>query len=106
MSASIPFGHLRMAARSYAIPQIEILGPRLVVVLGQAVYNAIAVETDNPKRATQAEAIANPFEVSGSKVWCQAHPGARGQNTRNRFNPNQTMLDWLEMSDWYKQNAA
>ena len=107
MSSSIPFRALRASARSYALPQIEILAPRLVVALGLVVYNALAVETNNPRKATLAEAIAAPFDIGGSRVWCQAHPGALGQNSRNRFNKNQTTLDWLEMGAWHKlQNAT
>ena len=106
MSASIPFAELRAAARNFTIPQIEILAPKLVVALGLNVYNAIAVETNNPRRANLSDAISHPFNVEGSKVWCQGHPGALGQNGRNRYNKKQTELDWLEMRDWYKRNAA
>ena len=107
MSSSILFRDLRDAARNYAIPQISILDPVLVVALGLVVYNSIATESNNPKQTTLSQAIGHPFKVGRSTVWCQAHPGALGQNARNRFTKNQTTLDWAEMAAWYKaQNAT
>lgn len=102
MSGSIPFGRLKEAAREFAIPQIEVLEPRLVIALGKNCFDALAAEAGHRVSKSVAEAIESPFSIGASRVWCQAHPGALGQMGRNRFQPGQSDLDWSAMADWFR----
>lgn len=105
MSATIPNASLRWAAIEFGLPHIRILSPRLVIALGVATYNALASAMNRPRKKNLAEAIESPFKFEGSMVWCQAHPGALGQNSRNRRRRDQTELDWHEMGKWFHGNA-
>lgn len=105
MSRDIPFSALREAAREYGLPQIDIIEPRLVVALGLKTFNALRVETTGTRSASVGDAIASPFQIGRSMVWCQAHPGALGQNGRNRNNEGQTDRDWSTMAQWLRADA-
>ena len=99
MSAAIPTRDLVRAANEFALPQIRILAPRLVIALGLNCFNSIRRTQElKPSRLT-AYAIADPITVYGSRVWCQAHTSQRGQN--NRGGPKQVSIDWQAMSDWF-----
>ena len=105
MSAPIPMALLRKCATEFAIPHIQILHPRLVVALGLATYNALASALGGVAQKHLSAAIECPFEFESSTIWCQAHPGALGQNSRNRERPGQTTIDWEQMGIWYSRNA-
>lgn len=102
MSAPLPGRLLRWAAAEYALPHIDILTPRLVVALGLATFRALAAATGRPSASCLEQAIAEPFDHGEARVWCQAHPGALGQKTRNRGRPGQTTQDWETMGQWYR----
>jgi restriction system protein len=76
ISASIPGRDLERAAREFALPQIEIVGPRLAVCLGKAAFNAVAVAAGGCRSKSLADALASPFEIGKTQVWCQAHTGS------------------------------
>lgn len=97
LSATIPFGDLVRAAREYAIPQIEIVEPRLVVCLGKATFDASRVACGGRRASSMDEAINSPFRKCGSVVWAQAHTGSLGQNNRNRGGENRVEQDWQRM---------
>lgn len=106
MSGNIPFSTLRWAAREFAIPQIKIIQPVLVVAMGLNCFNALAVELGDVRRGSIGEAIDRPIDVGASRVWCQAHTGALGQMGRNRLLPGKTDQDWSVMASWYYEKKA
>jgi hypothetical protein len=98
MSASIPLRDLVRAAREFALPQIEIVGPRLAVCLGKAAFDAVALAAGRYRTRALANAIASPFEVGRTQVWCQAHTGQLGTLARNRAGADQIAKDWAGMA--------
>lgn len=109
LSTRIPFADLVLAAKEFALPQIRIIAPRLVVCLGKNTFNAIRIAAyeeglsrdANPCR-TMDDAIRSAFSIDlsgkGVRIWAQAHTGAWGQRNRNRHAPGRTVEDWLAMS--------
>jgi restriction system protein len=102
-NARIPMRDLVRAAREFAIPQIEIVRPRLVVCLGKATFDAVAVAarqrpTDSIEHAIE---IASPLYLRGTQVWCQAHTSQEGTNNRNRNGLDQVEKDWARMAAAY-----
>jgi restriction system protein len=98
MSTQIRKRDLERAAREFALPQIEIVGPRLAVCLGKAAFNAVAVAYDRHEAKSLAEAIASPFRFGETQVWCQAHTGQQGTNNRNRHGVDRVTRDWACMA--------
>ncbi|OOG56184.1 hypothetical protein [Rhodanobacter sp. C03] len=109
LSSRIPFVDLVFAAEEFAIPQIRIVAPRLVVCLGKNTFNALRVAvaklelTPGLSRChDMAGAIDSPFDIEfdGCKIaiWAQAHPGAWGQRNRNKGDPERASNDWKRMS--------
>jgi restriction system protein len=109
LSSRIPFKDLVLAAEEFALPQIRIVAPRLVICLGKNTFNAlrVAVAKSEPARGLRrcrdmASAIAEPFDIEYARhrmaIWAQAHTGAWGQSNRNKKNPGCTFKDWVEMS--------
>jgi restriction system protein len=101
MSASIRKQDLLRAAREFAIPQIKIIAPKLVVCLGKAVFNAVKIAAGFPAAKSLADAIVSPFEISETQVWCQAHTGQQGTNYRNRNGVDLVTSDWARMASVY-----
>jgi restriction system protein len=106
LSARIPFKDLVRAAREYALLQISIVSPRLVICLGVNTFRAIQQATDRSPSTNLASAIASPFEFGNIMVWCQAHPGGLGQAGRNRGNPNRVAQDWDAMRQAFESTAG
>jgi restriction system protein len=102
MSASIPMRDLAPAARTFAIPQIRIVEPRLAVCLGKAAFDAVIVANGGRRFKSLAEAIASPLEIGNTMVWCQAHTGQLGTNFRNRSGVGQVEKDWARMASTYQ----
>jgi uracil-DNA glycosylase len=103
MSARIPLDDLSWAAAEFALPQIEIVRPRLTIVLGVAAFDAILDAAGHPYSQSLGAAIEEPFEYKGSKIWCQAHTG-RGAG--NRGSAAQIARDWRTMANWYYNQAS
>lgn len=106
LSSRIPFTDLRCAAENFALPQIRIVAPKLVICLGKNTFNARRVAVGHPRCRDMASAIdpdsAFKVEVGEGRsavVWAQAHPGVMGQNNRNRQHPGRTLEDWRRMSE-------
>lgn len=95
ISSSIPMRDLIQAAQEFALPQIRIVQPRLVVCLGLKTFNAIRVACDHAPMRRIDDAIASPFMMDTVRIWCQAHTGARGQNNRGR---ERVAQDWRKMA--------
>jgi hypothetical protein len=98
INASIPMRDLVRAAREFTLPQIKVVGPRLAVCLGKAAFDAVALAAGVRRTASMAEAIASPFEIGNTRVWCQAHTGQQGTNQRNRLRVDQVEEDWARMA--------
>lgn len=103
LSARIPFADLLYAAKTFALPQIRIVAPKLVICLGKNTFNALRVAEDHSRCRDMADAIDSPFEIDlgagrRAAAWAQAHPGVLGQNNRNRQHPGRTFEDWRKMS--------
>ena len=94
ISSSLPMRDLIRAAQEFALPQIRIVRPKLVVCLGLQTFNAIRIACGHKAVQRMNEAIASPFTFAGSRIWCQAHTGARGQNNRGRERVEE---DWRKM---------
>lgn len=97
LSAPLPMRDLLRAAREYAIPQVEIVAPQLVVCLGVQTFNALRIAAGLRRTANTQAAIDSPFELVGASVWCQAHTGALGQKNRNRDGVDRVSSDWIRM---------
>lgn len=98
MTASIPFRDLVKAAQEFALPQVSIVRPRLVVCLGLQTFRAMQRAAGHPTSSRLAEAIADPFEFESTMIWCQAHTGGLGQANRNRGGVDRVSRDWDAMS--------
>ena len=109
LSSRIPFADFVVAAKEFAIPQIRIIAPRLVVCLGKTTFNTLRVVAAQLGLAPglsrcrdMSTAIDSPFDIEFSgrtvSIWAQAHPGAWGQRNRNMDDPGQTLMDWKKMS--------
>ena len=94
ISSPIPMRDLVRAAQEFALPQIRIVQPKLVVCLGLNTFNAIRLACGHSPAQRMDEAIASPFTFDQARVWGQAHTGARGQNNRGR---ERVAEDWRRM---------
>lgn len=97
MSARIPRNDLVRAARDFGLPQIQIVDPKLVICLGLQTFNALRVACKLPASDNMSSAIESPFPFANARIWCQAHTGVLGQNTRNRGGVNRVSQDWQRM---------
>jgi uracil-DNA glycosylase len=98
MGTSIPRRDLVRAAHAFALPQITIVRPKLVICLGLVTFNALREACGFEPVYPIATAIRSPFNLAETRIWCQAHTGARGQNNRNSGRkrvPN----DWKQMKN-------
>lgn len=97
MNASIPMRDLTAAAVEFAIPQIEVVSPKVVICLGKDVINAIrkGIGMDRVDYLTQA--IDSPFSHGEVRIWAQSHPSQQGTNNRNRI--GSVSDDWSRMSE-------
>lgn len=117
LSTRVPFADLVLAAKAFALPQIKIVAPRLVVCLGKNTFNAIRVaafqnglthKSDRCRTMGDAIDAAFPIELDGRKmaIWAQAHTGAWGQSNRNKGAPGRTTDDWMKMRHQVGLHAA
>jgi hypothetical protein len=97
MSEFIPQADLIKAARQFALPQIRVVNPKLVICLGLVTFNALRHACDLPPSRPLCSAIESPFNIGTTRVWCQAHTGALGQNNRNRGGVDRVRRDWRKM---------
>jgi uracil-DNA glycosylase len=97
LSSGIPVRDLERAASEFAVPQIEIIEPRLVVCLGLQTFNALRVALGKERLKSVAAAIESPMSLGRPRIWCQAHTGALGQNNRNRGGVERVTRDWEAM---------
>lgn len=102
ISSAIPMCDLVWAAKEFALPQIKIVGPKLVVCLGLKTFNAIREVCGHKRVQGMTAAVSSPFTFGEARIWCQAHPGARGQNNRGR---DRVAEDWNNMKIDFSHKA-
>ena len=102
ISTNIPFKDLVQAARDYAIPQIDIVQPKIVICLGSSVFDAILRALGLPLHKTLFESISNPILYNNILVYAQSHPGGMGRATRNKNGIDRVSQDWESMARKYK----
>jgi restriction system protein len=102
MDAKIPWSLLVDAADKFALPQIEIVKPRLVIVLGLRCFQALRqVATGSAGEGRLAAAIEHPFDLDcGAHICCQVHTGRAVGPGRGAA---QTHSDWGTMAEWFKR---
>ena len=98
VSAKISDKDLRCAAKKFALPQIAIVQPKLVICCGKKTFNAVRVAADENEVETVEEGINAPFSLYGSEVWLQSHPGILGTNKRNSGGVDRVNDDWEKMA--------
>lgn len=106
MSAYIPQKYLVMAAQQFALPQIEIVKPKLVICFGKATFNAIRKASDERTVDTVDLGIKYPFVVNHTHIWLQSHPGTLGKINRNKGGIDRVSEDWKYMSEQFKQYSV
>lgn len=102
MSTKIPMSDMIKAAKEFALPQIKIISPELVICLGLATFNALRRALGFKSAKNLNEGIALPFRYKGSVIYCQAHTGQLGKNNRNRGGVDRVNKDWELMSKIYQ----
>ena len=81
MSSSIRKRDLLRAAQEFALPQIVIVGPRLVVCLGKTVFNAVAVAASRRVAKSLADAIASPSKSARRRCGVKRTQGHKARTT-------------------------
>lgn len=103
MTQSIPRRDLVRAALEFAIPQIEIVRPKLVICVGLGVFTALQRATGFRLATNLTVAAKIPLHIGGAKIWPQAHTGYYGRMTRNRGDNTRVDRDWAEMANALRQ---
>jgi len=96
MSARISSGDMRMAARTFTLPIIKILEPKIAIALGRQTYECISKEARK-----LAEVEGKHFDIvhdnlSRTRVFHQPHPAARISNESKESG-------WREMADFLRE---
>ena len=91
----LPRADLAAAARLFAVPQIDIVEPRLVVCLGLQAFNAVAEALGKSTYQSIDQAIQKPFRHRTTQIYCQAHTGNRGESNRGA---SVVLQDWRRMA--------
>lgn len=104
MSVKIPLNDLVETARTYAIPAVKIIDPKLTVCLGLATFNALRKASNLSTFSNIEEGTKNSFSIGHCKVFGVAHTGRMGTNMRNRKNKNQVDTDWSVIQSYLNAN--
>ena len=114
MDARIPFRDLVRSAAAYALPQIAIVRPKIVLCLGSATFNAVrrAITNNGSEPLGKAKRkwmpladawrIEKPYHTEhlGIPVFGVAHPGANG--TRASGGPGVTTPRWQALGSFFR----
>jgi hypothetical protein len=95
MSEPIPQGDLIAAALQFALPQILIVKPKLVICLGLVTFKALREVCRLSPSQDLHSAIESPFNIGTTRVWCQAHTG----RLSNRGGFEVVLADWSRMKE-------
>jgi len=99
MSAQIPMSDLTKAATDFALPQIAIVKPRLVICLGLVTFTAMQLACGHAAPLNMATAIESPFQYEESLIYCQSHTGHFGRINRNKGGIDRVSQDWIRMRE-------
>ena len=105
MSEKILTSDLNRAAIQFALPQIAIVKPRLVICLGIATFNALRRAIGLQKVKNTTVGLTSKFLFAGAEVWLQAHTGALGKINRNRGSVDRVTDDWTKMAKHFRDSA-
>lgn len=102
-SGGLRSSDLRWAAKEFAIPQIEIIAPKLVICIGVGTFNALRKAHGLKASKNTEEAMFNSFSTNDTLVCCQAHTGRLGQNNRGAKKVEE---DWSKMYHEYSKQTS
>ena len=105
MSERIPQRDLVRAACEFAIPQIEIVAPKIVICIGLGTFNAMRRAQRLRLVDNVSQGLVATFRLHGANVWCQAHTGALGKINRNRGGIDRVNDDWRQMYSSFRSAA-
>ena len=77
---------------------INIVQPQVIIAFGLTTYNGLRSAVGLKKASKLNEAIEAPFKIGNAEVFCLAHPGQLGTNSRNRNNKTQVASDWKKVA--------
>jgi uracil-DNA glycosylase len=103
ISAPIPWKALTRAAEEFALPQIDIVRPRLVLAFGKSCFNAIEAALGHQPSGRLSEAIEKPIEYTDTRIWCLAHPA---WDVVHRRGSAAVTADWGKAAAWYFDKRA
>lgn len=87
---------LRRAAKEFAVPQIEIVQPKVVLCLGTQVFASVRHALGLPLSLGPGSPIGKYYKWKDICIWCQASPGALG--CANRGGEARLHADWEAMT--------
>ena len=95
MDSAISVRYLRKAFTEFALPQIKVVSPRLVICCGASVYKT-AFSHFHSSSATSFP-LNHTFKIENDKITFvyQNHPGSRGTNGVGGF--NRVQENWRTM---------
>lgn len=99
MSARIPMRDMLYSATEYALPQIRIVRPRLVICLGAATINAIR-RMLKMRPVSLAQARREPVSIDGIPVYGLSHTGGLG--VANAGGLEGIDAQWSTLAEAYK----
>ena len=80
-SARVPRRDLVSCAKTYALPQIEIVSPRMAICLGQKAFNAVRRAAGlRPTEWSKARLPGPHIRISSAEIYGLPHPTWRGIN--------------------------
>ncbi|WP_213771971.1 hypothetical protein [Bradyrhizobium sp. dw_78] len=97
ISAAIPLEDLAYCAKTYTLPQIEIIRPRMVLCLGQTTFNA--VQRAFGQRLSKLSEVSLPNahieHENGAEIYGVPHTGSWG--TKNAGGPDKVHAIWARL---------
>ena len=97
--SEIPTKDLVWAAKEFALPQIEIIAPKLAICFGITTFNAVRKACGEKMVDTVEEGINKPFFYNNSRIFLQSHPGIWGLRKRGGIEIVES--DWKKMAEYF-----
>ncbi len=80
-SAGIPSGDLKYCAKTYTLPEIEIVSPRMAICLGKATFDAVCRASElRPPDWRKARPPGPHIRIGPVKIYGLPHPSPLGLN--------------------------
>ncbi|SDS61733.1 hypothetical protein [Bradyrhizobium canariense] len=105
ISAKIPIEDLAYCAEKYALPQIEIVQPRMVLCLGKGTFNAIQLALGHPLSKLSEASLPNAHtqHQNGAEIYGVPHTGSWG--TRNAGGIDNMHTIWARLANRFAELA-